>query len=239
MKIIFFSDTHISRKSVDRMALTLRFITDYCDDADMVFIVGDLFEFYHGYDNYIYPWYNPIADTLKNLVARGKSIFFLEGNHEFSMGRYFEEHTGVTCARELSMEIEGKKVYVAHGDGFSRFSLARLLKRPFFYRLMDHLGPAVTWKVAMFMHPFLSRREKGYSDAVQKAFRAIARAKFSEGHDVVILAHSHMPDVFEMNEGAAKKIYLNTGDLVTCASFVSYETSSGFSLKKCSTEGVR
>lgn len=237
MKIIFFSDVHITRNSVDRVALSLRFITDYCEDADMVFILGDLFDFYHGYDNYVYPWYRPVVDILKGLVARGKGVFFLEGNHEFSMGKYFEDHTGIACVRELTMDIDGKKVYIAHGDGFSRFSLARFLKRPFFYRIMDLLGPVATWNIAMLMHPILSRRKKEYSEVVQNAFRAFARTKFSEGYDAVILAHSHMPDVFEMNDGAVKKIYLNTGDLATYASFVSYETSSGFALKTCSQAG--
>lgn len=213
------------------MVLFLRFIADYCVDADMIFILGDLFEFYHGYDDYIYPWFNPVAGALKDLAARGKIIYFLEGNHEFSMGKYFGDHTGVKCARELTIEIDGKKVYAAHGDGLSRFSLARFLKRPFFYGLMDRLGPAATWNIAMLMHPLLSRRRKGHSEAVRGAFRAFAQTKFSEGYDVVLLAHSHIPDVFEANDGAAEKIYLNTGDLVTSESFVFYETSSGFSLR--------
>ncbi len=171
MKIIFFSDVHITRKSVDRVALSLRFITDYCEDADMVFILGDLFDFYHGYDNYVYPWYRPVVDILKGLVARGKGVFFLEGNHEFSMGKYFEDHTGITCARELTIDIDGKKVYIAHGDGFSRFSLARFLKRPFFYRIMDLLGPAVDmeYRHAHAPHPFppQERVQRGRSERLQ------------------------------------------------------------------------
>ncbi len=231
MKIIFFSDVHITRTSVDRATLTLRFISDYCDDADMVVVLGDLFDFYHGYDGYIYPWYRGIADSLKNLVDCGKRVLFLEGNHEFAMGRYFEEYTGVTCAAEMGLDIEGKKVFLAHGDGFARLSLVRLLKRPFFYRIMDLLGPELTWRVVTLVRPFLSHRNKKYSEVVRDIFRSRARNKLSEGYDVVILGHSHIPDILDIGDGPAAKSYLNTGDLATCASFVSYETSTGFSLR--------
>ena len=231
MKIVFFSDVHIGHKSVERTTLSLRFITDYCEDADMVCVVGDLFEFYHGYDDYIYPWYRSVVEALKGLASRGKRVFFLEGNHEFSMGKYFEGYTGVNCAKELSVDIDGKKIFVAHGDMFSRYSMARFLKRPFFYRIMDALGPALTWNIAMLVHPFLSRRKKGSDERVRDTYRSFALMKFSEGYDVVILAHSHIPDVYEVDGTPCGKLYLNTGDLVACRSFVSYETASGFLLR--------
>ncbi len=231
MKIVFFSDVHITRTSVDKAALTLRFISDYCEEADMVVVLGDLFDFYHGYDGYVYPWYRTIVDCLKGLVERGKSVVFLEGNHEFAMGRYFEEYTGVTCAVEMSLDVDGKKVFLAHGDGFANLSLARLLKQPFFYRIMDLLGPGLTWRVVSLVRPFLSRRSKKYSEVVRDIFRSRARRKLAEGYDVVILGHSHIPDILEVGAGPAEKRYLNTGDLATYASFVTYETSTGFSLR--------
>lgn len=234
MKIIFFSDVHIRCNSLDGVTLCQRFIDDHCEDADMIIVVGDLFDFYHGYDNYIYSWYRPIADMLKNIVERGKRVYFLEGNHEFNMGKYFEDYTGVTCARELTIDVEGKKVFVAHGDGFSRFSLARFLRSSFVYRIMDTLGPKATWKIAMMVQPFLSRKNKAYSSVVQNIFRSNARKKFSEGYDVVVLAHSHIPDILETDDGTSRKQYLNTGDLAGYASYVEYETASGFSLKTCS-----
>ncbi len=66
------------------------FLKDILDKVDKVFILGDLFEFYHGYDGYIYPWYKGVADVLKKLTESGKSVVFLEGNHEFGMGSFFE-----------------------------------------------------------------------------------------------------------------------------------------------------
>lgn len=235
MKIVLFSDVHINRASVDRMALVLRFLTDCCEDADTIVVLGDLFEFYHGYDGYIYPWYRSVTDGLKTLVERGKQVYFLEGNHEFLMGDYYEKYTGVVCRQELTLECEGQKVYIAHGDGFAHLCLARALKRPFFYRIMDMFGPSLTWTIASLCRPFLSKSRKDYNETVRDIYRDYARQKFAEGYDVVVLAHSHMPDAFEVRDGNSVKQYLNTGDLTQYGSFVAYETSSGFTLKKWGT----
>ena len=237
MKIIIFSDVHITRSSVDRTALALRFVADCCEDADIVIVLGDLFDFYHGYDGYIYPWYRSITESLKKLVERGKQVYFLEGNHEFLMGRYYEQYTGIVCKQEMTLEIDGKKIFIAHGDGFASLSLARVLKHSFSYRIMDMLGPSLTWTIASLSRPFLSRSRKGYNETVRNIFRAYARQKFADGYDVVILAHSHIPDVLEVNDGQSTRKYLNTGDLAQYGSFVAYETASGFSLKKWGSAG--
>lgn len=232
MKIVIFSDVHITRTSIDRTALVLRFVADCCDDADIVVVLGDLFDFYHGYDGYIYPWYRSVTEGLKKLVERGKRVYFLEGNHEFLMGRYYEQYTGIVCKQELTFEIGGKKIFIAHGDGFARLSLAQILKRPFFYRIMDMLGPSLTWAVASLCRPFLSKGHKEYSEKVRNIFRAYALQKFADGYDTVILAHSHIPDVLEVSDHGSTRKYLNTGDLAQYGSFVTYEASSGFLLKK-------
>ncbi len=121
------------------------------------------------------------------------------------MGGYYEKYTGIVCRQEMTLEIEGKKIYIAHGDGFASLSLARVLKHSFFYRIMDMLGPSLTWTIASLSRPFLSRSRKGYNETVRNIFRAYARQKFAEGYDVVILAHSHIPDVFEVNDGQSIK----------------------------------
>ena len=78
MKAIFFSDAHIDRNDSQKIRFVVKFIDEVCDDTDMVFILGDLFEFYHGYEGYIFPWYKIIADSLKALVEKGKTVYFID-----------------------------------------------------------------------------------------------------------------------------------------------------------------
>ena len=109
MKCIFFSDTHLAREDHARHVFVTTFIKEICTNADMVFILGDLFEFYHGYDGYIYPWYKNVIDALRDIALRGTAVYHIEGNHEFEMGPFFSSYTGLTCARNLTIEIDGKE----------------------------------------------------------------------------------------------------------------------------------
>ena len=232
MKLIFFSDTHLTDRSFDRMKYVTGFFNDVCEDADKVFVLGDLFEFYHGYDGYIYPWYAGIVDALKRLVEKGKEVYLLEGNHEFEMGGFFQAQTGITCAKELTMDIEGKKTYIAHGHRFDRLCLGNILKSPPIYMVMDCFGPVLTWKVAMAMRIFLSKKNKPYSDKAKEAFRGYARLKQDEGYDAVVLAHSHIPDRTSFVGDGKEKVYLNTGDFIERGSYVEYTTQGGFQLRR-------
>jgi len=231
MKCIFFGDTHLTRKDDRRHAFVKTFVTDVCAGADMVFILGDLFEFYHGYDGFIYPWYKNVVDALREIGLTGTAVYHIEGNHEFGMGPFFSSYAGLTCVRDLTIEIDGKKMFLSHGDEAANVALRKILKAPFTYAVMDALGPALTWKVAMACRIFLSKRRRTYSQQVRDTFRVYAKRKLDEGYYATVLAHTHMPDFVEYGSGETKKIYLNTGDLIENLSYGEYTTSSGLALR--------
>lgn len=232
MIAVFFSDVHILKNDSERTSLFHAFSRDVLSAADYIFILGDLFEFYHGYDNYIYPWYQSIADTLRELSGQGKTIYFIEGNHEFGMGSFFEQYTGSICVeREISMPLDGKKIYMAHGDSSDRFCFGKLLKSSLVYHIMDIIGPGPTWMGAKWASFFLSRKTKPYSVEIKDIFRSFGQKKLGQGYDAVILAHSHIADKVTGTENQHTQIYMNTGDFGVAFSFVSYESSSGFELK--------
>ena len=232
MKIIFFSDTHLNKKDDGKINVVENFIHNACEDADMVVILGDLFEFYHGYDGYIYPWYKNLADALKTITNKDKPVYLIEGNHEFDMGSYFESYTGIKCSKHLTIDIEGKKTFISHGDEISPFCLGKVLKSRFIYSVMDIFGPYITWKTAMGVSIFLSKKKKPYNDKAMLAFRKYAQRKFDEGYDVVILAHSHISDKIEYDAGGKNKVYLNTGDFIRHSTYIEYNSESGFKIKK-------
>ena len=239
MRCIFFGDTHLRKGDGARHAFVKAFIDDVCAGADMVFIVGDLFEFYHGYDGYIYPWYKDVTDALRDLTLRGTAVYHIEGNHEFTMGPFFSSQTGVTCKRTMSIEIDGRKMLLSHGDEATDLALTKVLKSPLTLAVMDALGPALTWKIAMACRIFLSRRRRVYSQKVRDRFRVYAKRKLDEGYHAVVLAHTHITDYVEFGSGESKQIYVNTGDLIANLSYGDYTTASGLSIKLYKQEGDR
>jgi UDP-2,3-diacylglucosamine hydrolase len=233
VKIIFFSDAHLDKGHDYKNRLVIGFLKDVCGDADMVFILGDLFEFYHGYEGYIFPWYQDVADSLKALAAKGKTIHYVEGNHEFRLGKYFESYTGVLSSGSLSMDIDGKKMLFAHGHEIRNSCLVRALKTDFMSSVMDLFKPTLAWKAAAIAGMFLSRRKKPYNRKVIDIFRKYALVKFEEGYEAVVLAHTHIPDSIESTGPKdRKRYYLNTGDIVRDSTYVEYNTERGFELKK-------
>jgi UDP-2,3-diacylglucosamine hydrolase len=232
LRAVFLSDVHLAQEDTNKTELVQGFLKDYCASADMVFILGDLFEFYHGYDGYIYPWYKSVADALKDLTESGKRVYFLEGNHEFGMGAFFSQYTGINCSRYMTIQLDGKKIFMSHGDASGFFCLGRILKTRFIYAIMDILGPVLTSKVAAVAGFFLSRKIKPYSKEIKYIFRENARIKLIEGYDAVIYGHSHIADKMEFDIENRKKTYLNTGDFGKNQDYVLYDSNSGFTKEK-------
>jgi UDP-2,3-diacylglucosamine hydrolase len=235
MKIVFFSDAHLDKKDDGRTALLIRFINDICKDADILVILGDIFEFYHGYDGYIYPWYREIINSLKNITSNGKLVYFIEGNHEFRMGRFFETYTGIKCMDDLTLDVDNKKLLIIHGYQLKKNYLVRFLKTSFIYGIMDMFGPGLTWKIAAISGMFLSSKKKGFNRKAFDVFREFGRKKLDDGYDAVIVGHSHMPDKMEYISGETKKYYLNTGDIIKSSTYVEYNTGTGFEIKRYSS----
>lgn len=235
MKMIFFADTHLTRKSKRKIGFVEKFIRGECSDADMVFVLGDLFEFYHGYQGYIYPWYRSILDTFRIITDKGVSVYFVEGNHEFEIGPFFETYTGIKCVKNLIMNVEGRRTFISHGDEFFRNPFTRVLKAPFTIGAMNLFGPHLSWKIAMGMSTLMSTKKKGRNPRVKEKFREYARIKMAEGYDAVILAHSHISDYVEWGEGDRKKVYANPGDFIKHASYVEYTSATGFQIRTAKT----
>lgn len=123
--VYFFSDSHIgSRADSERLAhqqKVVRMLRHMGEDAEAIYIVGDLFDFWY---EYIWPdkskqEYAPILDTLRELTERGIAIHFYVGNHDMWTYGYLARRTGITVHRERTAEIEvhGKRILLGHGDG--------------------------------------------------------------------------------------------------------------------------
>lgn len=229
MKAIFFSDAHLVHNEPEKLGMITETLREISKDAEMVFILGDLFEFYHGHGSHIYPFYAEIIDLLREIAAKS-SVYYIEGNHEFGMGDYFESYTGVRCLESLTVRIDEKKVFLSHGDQIGAPLLRRVLKSRFVYRIMDFFGQDLTWRIAMLCRPLLSKSHKPYNEKILNRFRRYGKKKLREGYDAVITAHSHMADIEEYDLNGSRKTYLNTGDLIESLTYGVYTTGKGFSI---------
>jgi len=219
MRKIFIADAHLRRPEDNNYRLLMAFLAQLPERTDTLYILGDLFEFWIGYDPVPFTHYYPIMEQLKKLTAAGIGIVYLEGNHDFHLGPFFTRTLGARVHPGPTIEeIDGKRIYLCHGDEVNRKDYGyRLLRFIFHSRLTRaaiHVVPPAlaSWIADRMGHE--SKKSHGqrqrrwdYTDLV----RAFARQRFAEGCDAVIAGHFHTPFI-ETDHG---RTILSVGDWLT------------------------
>ena len=118
MTTVFLSDIHISDEHPEISDHFRRFLLDEKLEANSIYILGDLFEYWLGDDD-PNPSYQKIKLLLKKLSDKGKSVFIIHGNRDFLIGESFAEETGCHILHDPHViDLYGKKVLISHGDIF-------------------------------------------------------------------------------------------------------------------------
>jgi len=216
--VYFLSDAHLGSSSPEKEKLKeerlLRFLEEIKKDSQTLYILGDLFEFWFEYKNAIPKDHFPVLMKLKELIDLGIPITYSVGNHDFWLGDFLNKQIGIKIAKHpLSVEHQGKRIYLFHGDGLARKDIGyRILKKIlrnkiniYLYRLIPpDLGIPLAKKVASFSRSQTQFKNKEFL----KDYREFAKKKIMEGYDAVIIGHTHQPCFEELDKG----IYINLGD---------------------------
>jgi UDP-2,3-diacylglucosamine hydrolase len=238
MDWLFVGDAHFAFGDSERRRHFFNFIKKNKSTLNTLVIMGDFFDFWFGFrdPSPLTREYGDILQFLKKLRSDGVEIIYLEGNHEFRMGPYMREELGIdvydNCAK---IELDGKKVYLAHGDrSYSTVShriLTWLLRNRLTYLLISLLGPRIVIAVARWWSSRSRQRNLKESSRVIARLRKFARRKLKEGFDTVILAHTHLPEEIRMKKRGGGGYYYNVGNWMRDFSYLRYNETQGFSLE--------
>src|SRR3954447_14941572 len=121
-KIYFISDFHLgapdAASSLKREKMIIQFLEDIRHDALMLFIVGDMFDFWYEYRKVVPKGHVRLLGKLAQLTDEGIPIHFFVGNHDMWMKDYLSTELNIeTYFEPKSFEFSGKKFLVGHGDG--------------------------------------------------------------------------------------------------------------------------
>jgi UDP-2,3-diacylglucosamine hydrolase len=225
MKVVFIADAHLKGLD-DPNQKTLCAFLDGLGPLDKLVILGDLFEFWTGFNDVVYYHYFPVLASLAALRKKGTDIIYTEGNHDFFMGPFFTDVLGVEVhADPFELDLQGKRFFLGHGDTVDRnirYAFWRALSRSLIFRaLFRVLTPSLVWKVA----GFLSEKSRIYHEralGIEAHHREFTKRLIRDGFDGVILAHTHIPRLVEEGEGR-KGLYLNPGSWMDGSSYLVYE----------------
>lgn len=218
--IYFISDVHLGAADLDAEEEKLRrlipFLRALRGATPLLYIVGDLFDFWFEYRTVILRQHYRVLHELTTLVEQGTRVVYMSGNHDFWLGSFLKEQAGVDVVYgALETEHQGMRLFVCHGDGLIARDggyrlIRRVLRNPINIRLYQFLHPDVGVALARMV----SRLSRNHAAPTRwhpsQAYRELALAKLREGFDGVIFGHSHCPD-YQSIEG---KVYINIGDWV-------------------------
>jgi UDP-2,3-diacylglucosamine hydrolase len=159
-KIYFASDLHLgtpdAASSLAREKLFVQWLDEVKQDAQAIFIVGDIFDFWHEYKTVVPMGFVRLLGKLAELTDAGVPIHIFTGNHDLWMFGYLERELGVKVYKEsIQITLQNKKFYIGHGDGLGpgdhgyKF-IKRLFRNPLGQFLFRWIHPDMGVKIASF-----------------------------------------------------------------------------------------
>lgn len=164
MQAHFISDLHLT---VDRPALTEvfeRYLAGPARDADALYILGDLYEYWAGDDDHDDPLNSALAAQLARLADGGTRIHFMPGNRDFLIGADFAQTAGVQLLGDPTvLRFAGQRWMLSHGDAMC------LADHDYLQFRAQVRSPG--WQAAFLARPLEERR------ALARAMRAQSEAR--------------------------------------------------------------
>ncbi len=121
-KIYFASDFHLGipnyESSLLREKKFVRWLDMVSADADEIFLMGDLFDFWFEYKNVIPKGYVRLLGKMAEITDKGIPVHVFRGNHDIWAFDYLSKELNIVLHRKpMIREFDGKIFFLAHGDG--------------------------------------------------------------------------------------------------------------------------
>ena len=206
----FISDAHLGVTPPgavqDREKKLVRFIESIRGKASHLVIVGDLFEFWYEYRDYVCRNHFELFFALRELVESGCEVHLLQGNHDFAYGDFFPKTLHVSVHKDLVLELQGKRVYFRHGDGVAKSDFGyRLFRKVLDFPLNRFLFSQIhpDWGMALARFVGRSSRKAGESRVIKmEEYLDWANSMLREKKcDYCILGHHHISGVWNVENG--------------------------------------
>ena len=231
--VYFISDIHLSFNDSVNEQKKLRYLHSFLDnintDAEALFVLGDLFDFWFEWYHVIPRYWFPVLHHFRNLIDSGVDIHLIKGNHDFYLGNYLQEEVGIHCHdQSYVFSLNDKKIFISHGDGLARKDhgyriLKKIIRNPlsiFLYKtfLSADLGIMLAKWTSRSSRSLMQKKKKYWSDE----YFQVARKKFEQGFDFVILGHLHVPEIRKQEP----HVYVNLGDWINEFSYALFDGDS-------------
>ena len=233
----FSSDNHLGAPnysdSLIREKLFISWLDKIKTDAQVIFLLGDLFDFWFEYYKSVPKGFTRVLGKLAELSDSGIKIYFFVGNHDYWTRDYFQEEIGMEVLKKpTEFKINNKLFFIGHGDGlgpgdFKYKFLKRIFRNPLFIFLFRINYP---W-FGITLGNFFSRKNKilsgnniKFKSKENEMLYHFCKKKLNVKHyDFFVFGHRHLPLKIELGNNS---YYFNTGDWINHYSFLHFKDDS-------------
>ena len=115
-KTYFIADLHLSENRPHLLALFRQFMQEQAPEAEKLYILGDLFDFWIGDDEQS-DLISEVQQLIRHLTEKGVPCYFQHGNRDFLIGKKFANACGLTLLPTYQViDLYGTPTLLCHGD---------------------------------------------------------------------------------------------------------------------------
>ncbi len=234
-KIYFLSDFHLGAPNVTDSLVREKKVVALLDsikrDAEIIFIVGDMFDFWYEYKTVVPKGYTRIFGKLAELTDSGIKIEFFVGNHDMWMNGYFEQEFNIPVHHHpKTYQFNNKSFYIGHGDGLGPADhgykfLKKIFRNPLCNWLFGQLHPSI----GMGLANYFSQKSKERTGTSESYFMGENKEWLlmycqeiltKKHYDYFVFGHRHLPIDFALSNTSR---YINIGDWITNFTYASFD----------------
>ena len=235
-KAYFASDFHLGTPSNVQSRERERVIVDWLDairaDAQVIFLVGDVFDFWFEYKRSVPKGFIRLQGKLAELTDAGIRIVLFTGNHDMWMNDYFTEEMGIPVYREPRRYLIGeKRFFIGHGDGlgpgdyvYKRLKTvfeSGLARRLFRWLHPDvGIGLAHAWSRRSRISNLKKGEEHFLGEEREWLWQYSREVEAQSHHDYYIFGHRHLP--LDLTVTPTSR-YLNLGEWVSAKTYAVFD----------------
>jgi UDP-2,3-diacylglucosamine hydrolase len=233
-KVYFASDFHLGVPDAERSLLREKKIVRWLDqisyDAQAIFLLGDIFDFWFEYRHAIPRGFIRLQGKLAELTDRGISVTFFTGNHDMWMFDYFTKELNIPVIYDpITVEMGGKRFHLGHGDGLGPGDHShKLLKKVFANKACQWLFAGIHPNLGIGLANSWSRKSRRSNEKKDDTFLGddewllayCRETQIQNPHDYYIFGHRHLPLDIAVDSSSR---YINLGEWVNYCSYAAYD----------------
>ena len=226
---LFISDLHLAAERPQSTETLLRFLSSTAKQAEQLFILGDLFEYWVGDEALDEPMPAQVAAALRELGSGGTAVSYMHGNRDFLIGERFAQTAGARLLPDpFTVTLYGVPTLLMHGDSMCTddteyLAFRKMVRNPAWQEefLAKPIAERIQLAQAARAQSEQSKQVKSMeimdvaTDAVESVLREHEYPRLIHGHTHRPATHQHVVDGHQCERIVLADWYAN-GSYLEC-----------------------